>query len=59
MEENFEEMPQWAKELITNVKELTEKVNKTFPDEEKKHDFSKLRDLLDMNDLQLKDNKTK
>ena len=59
MEENFDEMPQWAKELIDSVKEMTEKVNKTFPDEEKKHDFSKLRNLLDMNDLQLKNNKTK
>lgn len=57
MDENFEEMPQWAKELITNVKELTERVEKTFPDEEKKHDFSKLRNLLDMDDLQLKNNK--
>lgn len=59
MEENFEEVPQWAKELINTVKEMTEKVNKTFPDEEKKHDFSKLRDLLNMNDLQIKDNKNK
>ena len=60
MEENFEEMPQWAKELINTVKEMTEKVNKTFPEtEEKKHDFSKLRNLLDMDDLQLKNNKNK
>lgn len=59
MEENFNEVPEWAKELINSVNEMKEKVNKTFPDEEKKHDFSKLRDLLDMNDLQLKDIKTK
>lgn len=60
MNENFDEMPQWAKELITNVKELTERVEKTFPETEaKKHDFSKLRNLLDMDDLQLKNNKTK
>ena len=60
MEENFEEMPEWAKELINSVKEMTEKVEKTFPKtEEKKHDFSKLRNLLDMDDLQLKNNKTK
>ena len=57
MNENFEEMPDWAKELINSVKEMTEKVNKTFPEEEKKHDFSKLRNLLDMDDLQLKNNK--
>lgn len=60
MNENFEEMPQWAKELIANVKELTERVEKTFPEEEKKkHDFSKLRNLLDMDAIQLKDNKNK
>lgn len=60
MNEIFEEMPQWAKELIDSVKEMKEKVEKTFPEpEEKKHDFSKLRNLLDMDDLQLKNNKTK
>ena len=57
MNENFEEMPNWAKELINSVKEMKERVEKTFPDEEKKHDFSKLRNLLDMDDLQLKNNK--
>ena len=59
MNENFDETPNWAKELINTVKEMAEKVNKTFPDEEKKHDFSKLRNLLDMDAIQLKDNKTK
>ena len=60
MEENFDEMPQWAKELINSVKEMKEKVEKTFPEvKEKKHDFSKLRNLLDMDAIQLKDNKTK
>lgn len=58
MNENFDEMPNWAKELINSVKELTERVEKTFPEEEKKkHDFSKLRNLLDMDDLQMKNNK--
>lgn len=60
MNENFNEMPNWAKELINSVKEMKEKVDKTFPEtEEKKHDFSKLRNLLDMDAIQLKDNKTK
>lgn len=59
MEENFDETPQWAKELINSVKEMKEKVEKTFPETEEKHDFSKLRNLLDMDDLQLKNNKTK
>lgn len=60
MNENFNEVPEWAKELINTVKEMKEKVDKTFPEEEKKkHDFSKLRNLLDMDDLQLKNNKTK
>ena len=59
MNENFNEVPEWAKELIDSVKEMKERVDKTFPEEEKKHDFSKLRNLLDMDDLQLKNNKTK
>lgn len=60
MNENFNEVPEWAKELINTVKELTERVEKTFPEpKEKKHDFSKLRNLLDMDAIQLKDNKTK
>lgn len=56
---NFDEVPEWAKELINSVNEMKEKVNKTFPEEEKKHDFSKLRNLLDMDAIQLKDNKNK
>lgn len=59
MNENFDEVPAWAKELINSVNEMKEKVNKTFPDEEKKHDFSKLRNLLDMDAIQLNSNKTK
>ena len=60
MNENFDEMPNWAKELINSVKEMTEKVEKTFPETEaKKHDFSKLRNLLDMDAIQLNSNKTK
>ena len=59
MNENFNEVPEWAKELIDSVKEMKERVDKTFPEQEKKHDFSKLRNLLDMDDLQLKNNKTK
>lgn len=59
MEENFNEVPEWAKELINSVKEMKEKVEKTFPEtEEKKHDFSKLRNLLDMDAIQL-NNKNK
>ena len=60
MNENFDEMPEWAKELINSVNEMKERVEKTFPEpEEKKHDFSKLRNLLDMDAIQLKDNKNK
>lgn len=60
MNENNEEMPEWVKALIERVESLTEKMDKTFPESEKKKpDFSRLRSELDMNDLQLKNNKTK
>ena len=36
----FNEVPLWAQELIDNVNELKKKVNETFPEQEKKHDFS-------------------
>lgn len=34
------EVPLWAQELINNVNELKKKVNETFPEQDKKHDFS-------------------
>ena len=34
------EVPLWAQELINNVNDLKRKVNETFPEQEKKHDFS-------------------
>lgn len=34
------EVPLWAKELIDNVNDLKKKVNETFPEQDKKHDFS-------------------
>ena len=38
--EKTNDAPQWAKELIHTVEELKKKVDTTFPDAEKKHDFS-------------------
>lgn len=34
------EVPLWAQELIDNMNELKKKVNETFPEQEKKHDFT-------------------
>ena len=34
------EVPLWAQELINNVNDLKKKVNETFPEQEKKPDFS-------------------
>ena len=38
--ENKNDAPEWAKELINSVNELKQKVDATYPDAEKKHDFS-------------------
>lgn len=38
--EKTNEAPDWAKELINTVNELKQKVDTTFPDTGKKHDFS-------------------
>ena len=38
--ENKNEAPQWAQELINTISELKQKVDTTFPDAEKKPDFS-------------------
>lgn len=54
MNENNEEMPEWVKALIERVESLTEKMDKTFPESEKKKpDFSALKSELAMNDLLL------
>lgn len=38
--ENKNDAPEWAKELMDTIQELKQKVDTTFPDAEKKHDFS-------------------
>ena len=38
--ENKNDAPEWAKELINSVNELKQRVDTTFPDAEKKPDFS-------------------
>ena len=38
--EKTNEAPDWAKELINSVNELKQKVDTTFPEQEKKPDFS-------------------
>lgn len=51
---NETEMPEWAQKLMERIDSIGEKMDKTFPQEQKKPDFSKLRSELDMNDLQVK-----
>lgn len=51
MEENFNEVPEWAAAIIERVENLAKKMDETFPEpEKKKPDFSKLRSELDLND---------
>ena len=38
--EKTNEAPEWAQELINTIQELKQKVDTTFPDAEKKPDFS-------------------
>ncbi len=38
--EKTNEAPDWAKELMDTIQELKQKVDTTFPDAEKKPDFS-------------------
>ena len=38
--ENKNDAPEWAKDLINSVNELKQRVDTTFPDAEKKPDFS-------------------
>ncbi len=38
--EKTNDAPQWAQELINTIQELKKKVDTTFPDAEKKPDFS-------------------
>lgn len=51
---NENEMPEWAKKLNERIDSIGEKLDKTFPEERKKPDFSKLRAELDLNDVQVK-----
>jgi len=51
MEENFNEAPEWAAAIIERVENLAKKMEKTFPEpERKKPDFSRLKSELAMND---------
>jgi len=34
------EVPLWAQELMDTIQELKKKVDTTFPEQDKKHDFS-------------------
>jgi hypothetical protein len=38
--EKTNDAPEWAQELINTIQELKQKVDTTFPDADKKHDFS-------------------
>ena len=37
---DLKDAPDWAKELMDTINDLKKKVDTTFPDEGKKHDFS-------------------
>jgi hypothetical protein len=54
MNENYEEMPEWAKEISERIEGLAKKMAETFPEpDKKKPDFSALKRELAMNDLLL------